>query len=149
MADAILDRRIATKETLDRIEDEIRSEVDSAAEWAEKQAECDPKDATKFTFVSPDPALTFEEGKAEGEEIIVDALNHALDEEMSRNSETILFGQDVAYGKGGVFTVTSGLTDRFGEERVFNAPLAESSIVGVSIGLATQWIKTDSRDTVW
>jgi len=52
-----------------------------------------------------------------------------------------VFGQDVAGGKGGVFTVTAGLTDKFGESRVFNAPLAESSIIGVAIGMATSGLR--------
>ena len=142
MLEAILDRRIATRSDLEMIHEEIKKEVDEAAEWAEKQPECDPKDAMKYTFALPDPALSAPEGVASGEEIyMVDAINHALDEEMAKNSDTLIFGQDVAYGKGGVFTVTSGLTDRYGAERVFNAPLAESSIVGVSIGLATRGLK--------
>ena len=72
---------------------------------------------------------------------MVDAINHALNEEMSRDENILLFGQDVADGKGGVFTATSGISSMFGEERCFNAPLAESSIVGVAIGLAVRGLK--------
>ena len=68
--------------------------------------------------------------------VLVDAINRALAEGLAQNTKTLVFGQDVARGKGGVFTATRGLTERFGEERCFNAPLAEASIVGVSIGLA-------------
>ena len=49
----------------------------------------------------------------------------------------LIYGQDVAGGKGGVFTATRGLTDKYGVNRVFNSPLAESSIVGTAIGMAT------------
>jgi 2-oxoisovalerate dehydrogenase E1 component len=49
----------------------------------------------------------------------------------------MVYGQDVAGGKGGVFTATRGLTDKHGVNRVFNSPLAESSIIGTAIGLAT------------
>ena len=66
----------------------------------------------------------------------MDAINHALHEEMERDSNMIIFGQDIADGKGGVFTATRGLSTKFGTERVFNSPLAESSIVGTAIGLA-------------
>jgi len=52
-----------------------------------------------------------------------------------------IFGQDVADGKGGVFTATSGLSTRFGLHRCFNAPLAESSIVGIAIGMAVRGLK--------
>jgi len=68
--------------------------------------------------------------------VIVDALNHALTEEMGRDPSVIVFGQDVAHGKGGVFGVTRGLTDLFGKERCFNTPLAESTIIGLAIGLS-------------
>jgi 2-oxoisovalerate dehydrogenase E1 component len=60
---------------------------------------------------------------------------------MSLNDRTYLFGQDVADGKGGVFTATSGISTTFGADRCFNAPLAESSIVGVAIGMAVRGLK--------
>jgi 2-oxoisovalerate dehydrogenase E1 component len=69
--------------------------------------------------------------------VLVDALNHALDEELAKNDKMVIFGQDVGRGKGGVFTATRGLTEKYGEERVYNSPLAESSIIGTAIGLAT------------
>ena len=48
----------------------------------------------------------------------------------------LVYGEDVAGGKGGVFTVTRNLTAEFGESRCFNAPLAENSIIGTAAGLA-------------
>ena len=69
--------------------------------------------------------------------VMVDAINHALSEELDYNKKMILYGQDIAGGKGGVFTVTRGLTKKFGKSRVFNSPLAESSIIGTAIGMAT------------
>lgn len=68
--------------------------------------------------------------------VLMDALNHALIEEMERDSGVVVFGQDVADGKGGVFGITRTLTDRFGKSRCFNTPLAESTIVAVAIGLS-------------
>lgn len=68
--------------------------------------------------------------------VIVDALNHALEEEMRRDSSIIVFGQDVAGGKGGVFGVTKDLTHKFGQDRCFNTPLAESTIIGLAIGMS-------------
>jgi 2-oxoisovalerate dehydrogenase E1 component beta subunit len=64
------------------------------------------------------------------------AIQAALIEEMERDDSVIVFGEDVAGAKGGVFKVTEGLPQRFGDERVFNTPLAEASIVGVGIGAA-------------
>ena len=68
--------------------------------------------------------------------VLMDALNHALAEEMERDPGVVVFGQDVAHGKGGVFGITRGLTDRFGKSRCFNTPLAESTIVGLAIGMS-------------
>jgi 2-oxoisovalerate dehydrogenase E1 component len=68
-------------------------------------------------------------------------LNHALDEELERNPDMCIYGEDVAGGKGGVFTVTAGLTAKHGAGRVFNSQLAESAIVGTAIGLATRGLK--------
>lgn len=72
-----------------------------------------------------------------GESIVMmDAINHALIEEMEKDRGVVVFGQDVAKGKGGVFGITRTLTDRFGKERCFNTPLAESTIVALAIGLS-------------
>jgi 2-oxoisovalerate dehydrogenase E1 component len=68
--------------------------------------------------------------------VMVDALNHALDECMENDPHIVVFGQDVAHGKGGVFGVTRFLTERYGETRCFNSPLAESSIIGIAIGMS-------------
>ncbi len=68
--------------------------------------------------------------------VLMDALNHALAEEMQRDPGVVVFGQDVAHGKGGVFGITRNLTERFGKERCFNTPLAESTIVGLAIGMS-------------
>lgn len=66
---------------------------------------------------------------------LVEAIDQALLQEMERDSRVIVLGEDV--GKdGGVFRVTDGLVERFGEERVIDTPLAESGIVGVAIGMA-------------
>src|ERR1700694_5650019 len=66
---------------------------------------------------------------------VVEAINNALSEEMERDPRVMLLGLDV--GKlGGVFRTTSGLIERFGDKRVVDTPLAETSILGASLGLA-------------
>jgi 2-oxoisovalerate dehydrogenase E1 component subunit beta len=65
----------------------------------------------------------------------LDAIHDALHEEMARDERVVVLGEDVGR-KGGVFGVTDGLYDAFGEARVIDTPLAESCIVGVSIGMA-------------
>src|SRR5690625_4915631 len=65
----------------------------------------------------------------------IQAITEAMKEELSKDENVFIVGQDVG-AKGGVFRATDGLFDTYGEERVIDAPLAESAIVGVSIGAA-------------
>jgi pyruvate dehydrogenase E1 component beta subunit len=66
---------------------------------------------------------------------LVEAINRALREELERDTSVLLLGEDVGK-EGGVFRVTEGLQQAFGEERVIDTPLAESGIVGVAFGMA-------------
>ncbi|MEK6651896.1 MAG: alpha-ketoacid dehydrogenase subunit beta [Nitrospirota bacterium] len=71
---------------------------------------------------------------------MVQAINLALKEEMQRDKDVLLLGEDV--GKdGGVFRVSEGLLERFGPERVIDTPLAESGIVGAAIGMAVYGLR--------
>ena len=74
-------------------------------------------------------------------------------EELGKNPKMIIYGEDVAGDKGGVFTATKGLTAKFGKDRVFNSPLAEASIVGTAIGLALRgWkpvVEIQFGDYIW
>ena len=71
---------------------------------------------------------------------MVQALNLALQQEMERDDSVIVLGQDVGLD-GGVFRVTDGLIDQFGEDRVVDTPLAETGIVGMSVGMAVYGLK--------
>src|ERR1700752_2002516 len=71
---------------------------------------------------------------------LVEAINLALKQEMERDPSVLILGEDV--GKdGGVFRVTQGLLEEFGEKRVVDTPLSESAIVGASIGLAAYGLR--------
>jgi len=65
----------------------------------------------------------------------IDAITLAMKEEMERDENVFILGEDVGR-KGGVFKATQGLYDQFGEDRVMDTPLAESAIAGVGIGAA-------------
>ncbi|HEV8052170.1 MAG TPA: transketolase C-terminal domain-containing protein, partial [Parachlamydiaceae bacterium] len=71
---------------------------------------------------------------------IIQALNSTLHQEFARDANLVTFGED-AGAFGGVFRVTSGLQEKFGEERCFDTPLSEQGIIGFGIGMAQKGIK--------
>jgi 2-oxoisovalerate dehydrogenase E1 component beta subunit len=70
-----------------------------------------------------------------GAKTMVEALNLALHQAMDHDDRVVVMGEDVAK-TGGVFRVTAGLLDKFGEDRVIDTPLAEAAIVGSAIGMS-------------
>ena len=75
---------------------------------------------------------------------LVQAVNHALRDEMKRNDRVVVLGEDVGIN-GGVFRATEGLLQEFGPNRVIDTPLAESGIIGVSIGMALYGLRPVSE----
>jgi len=65
-----------------------------------------------------------------------EALREALREEMRRDSSVFLLGEDIGKYWGGAFKVTEGLAEEFGEERVRDTPISESTIIGAGVGAA-------------
>ena len=139
LAGWLIEQGILTDESAGAMLDEVKRAVDRAAEWAETRPV--PEASTVLDHVygrshADAPKDFVEPEHAGGKIVFVDAVNHALAEEMDRSKKVVVFGEDVAGGKGGVFTATKGLTAKFGEGRCFNSPLAEASIIGVAIGMA-------------
>ncbi len=71
---------------------------------------------------------------------LVQAVNSAIDEKLADDENVLVFGEDVGRN-GGVFRATDGLQDKYGEKRVFDTPLAESSIVGAGVGMAMEGLR--------
>ncbi|MGB5529335.1 MAG: thiamine pyrophosphate-dependent enzyme, partial [Ignavibacteriaceae bacterium] len=135
---------VLNDEEYKKIQKEIHDEVDEAADRAFKASDPTTKDAAKFVFDESGlkESLEYEKNTPSGDKIVmVDSINHALHEEMKRNSNMYIFGEDIADMKGGVFTATKGLSTAFGDDRVFNSPLAEASILGVANGMALAGLK--------
>jgi len=144
LKEILLQVKVMTEEEESKFKVSVKEVVSAAVEFAESKEEAPSESAEKYLFdeSGEEDSFKYEKNQPAGEPIvIVDAINHALHEEMERDPNIIMFGQDIADGKGGVFTATRGLSTKFGSERVFNSPLAESSIVGTAIGLALHGYK--------
>jgi len=133
---------IVTASQSEKIQKEIKDEINETILKVEKLADPDPRTAVSHVFYEGDLHLEYGLDEPEGEPIVmVDAINHALHEEMERDESILVYGEDVAGEKGGVFTATRGLTEKFGIERCFNSPLAEASIIGTATGLSASGFK--------
>ena len=136
--------KMLTDDEYQKIWKEINEEIEEAADRASKASDPDPRDAVRYVFDESGlkESLDYEKSEPSGEKIVmVDSINHGLHEEMKRNKDMYIFGEDIADMKGGVFTATKGLSTNFGDDRVFNSPLAEASILGVANGMALAGLK--------
>jgi 2-oxoisovalerate dehydrogenase E1 component len=151
---------------INQLEKEVDAELQVAVDRALEALPAAPESITKYVY-SPDidPASSAFDTQPEAEAIpadgkkpaaktMADLINATLRDEMKRDERIVIFGEDVAdcsreeylkrklvKGKGGVFKLTFGLQCEYGNDRVFNAPLAEAAIVGRATGMATRGLK--------
>ena len=147
---------LATEDELKAMRAAVDREVAEATDAALTAAHPSPESARRHVYsdeVDPTSDAFVTETRSSGDpKTMVDLLNACLHDEMARDRRIVVFGEDVAdcsreenldrvKGKGGVFKVTHNLQRKFGSARVFNAPLAEASIVGRAIGMANRGLK--------
>ncbi len=148
--------RLITEKELKEIEASVDQEIREAADKALQAELPSPATVTLYLYsptVDPTSERFDHPPKFHGDpKTMVDLINACLRDEMARDPRVVVFGQDVAdcshesdlqkvKGKGGVFKVTHGLQRHFGSVRCYNAPLAEASIVGRAMGMATRGLK--------
>jgi 2-oxoisovalerate dehydrogenase E1 component len=156
MAEHLTSHGIATEAELSSILADIEAQVNEAANKALEAPKPARSTATQFVYspdVDPTSAAFDTPSRPEGKpETMVYAINRTLKDEMAHDPRIVIFGEDVADasrhealsvvdGKGGVFKLTHGLQRQFGDERVFNTPIAEAAIVGRAIGMAIRGLK--------
>jgi 2-oxoisovalerate dehydrogenase E1 component len=161
---------LATEGELEGITQEVEQEIQVATANALDQPIPSIEEADKFIYSEvtekahplPNPKSGV---SSEPEATMADCINRTLADEMAANDRVVVFGLDVAdldgeelaagtlKGRGGLFKITIGLQRRFGNERCFNSPVAESSIVGRAIGMALAGlrpvIEIQFGDDIW
>ncbi|MBI1983350.1 MAG: dehydrogenase, partial [Acidobacteria bacterium] len=152
----LLTERLVSEKGLKEIEASVDQEIREATDKALAAEPAKPETVSLYVY-SPtvDPSSDFFDHppKFHGDpKTMVDLINACLRDEMARDPRVVVFGEDVAdcaheedlgklKGKGGVFKVTHGLQRQFGTARCYNVPIAEASIVGRAIGMATRGLK--------
>ncbi len=162
----LLREGILDEKGINQLEKEVEAELQIAVDQALEALPPAPESILNFVY-SPDldpassafdtQALVPEvpaDGKKPAGKTMADLITTTLRDEMKRDERIVIFGEDVAdcsreeylkrklvKGKGGVFKLTFGLQNEFGNDRVFNAPLAEAAIVGRATGMATRGLK--------
>jgi len=138
MARRILDDGLLTEDELDAIHQEIIEEVEEAAEFAIAQPEVKSTlEDERADLWAAAPAILRHPGEKRSERRFIDAISDGLRQAMEDDDRVILMGQDIAE-YGGVFKVTKGFVEQFGQDRVRNTPIIESGAVGAAMGLALE-----------
>ena len=164
----LIDEGVLDPETLHGIAHAIDIEIHDAAERALRDEPPAPDSAPRHLYsetVDPTSEQFAAQPQFQGEpKTMVDLINSTLREEMRRNPSVLVFGEDVAdssrernlgevRGKGGVFKATGGLQTEFGSRRCFNTPIAEGTLVGRAVGMATRGLKPVAEiqffDYIW
>jgi len=146
----LIEQRLLSESAEAALEAEVRAEVDEAVDRAQAARDAAPEEAFTRVWARPlrpipgvpaghgDPAVAEapdtipEDGT---QRTIIDTVRQVQRDLMAADERVLILGEDVG-PRGGVFRATDGLHAEFGDQRVIDTPLAESSIVGIGIGLA-------------
>jgi 2-oxoisovalerate dehydrogenase E1 component len=129
-----------SEDELKKIEEQVKEEVKEAHKKALASPGPDISTIHKFVYAEPYNSTKYPDGLHQFQGVkkkLIEALNETLKDEFRFNPDTFLWGQDIANKeKGGIFNVSKGMQAEFGENRVFNAPIAEDFITGTANGMS-------------
>ncbi|SMD33800.1 2-oxoisovalerate dehydrogenase E1 component [Reichenbachiella faecimaris] len=139
----LLKEKVLTKKLKSEIEGEIKIAIENGLKLANEESLISVSTEKEFNdLFSPfEQKVIAPKSDKKVDKRFVDAISDGLRQSMEKYPEMVLMGQDI--GKyGGVFKITEGFVEQFGEERVRNTPLCESAILGSALGLSIQGIKS-------
>ena len=136
LSDALLERGWLTETAMSRVRSDVDAEAREAVQWAAGRPE---PEKTVLTAAAGAPRRPMPEPSSPAgpvrELTYVEALNEAMRQEMERDGEVFVIGEDI--GRiGGIFGVTRGLLEAFGPRRILETPIAEQAIAGAGVGAA-------------
>lgn len=134
---------VLTEAIKEQFTEEIKEEIDKALKiaWAEDLPAPNTHEELNDVYAPYDYERIAPTGSAKSKKRLVDAFSDGLRQGMQRHSDLIFMGQDVA-DYGGVFKVTEGFLEEFGEARIRNTPICESAIFGIALGLSVKGHKS-------
>jgi 2-oxoisovalerate dehydrogenase E1 component len=138
----LLNEGVLSEDMIEKMRAAIKSEIEEGLEIAfmEKSPVADTQLEMKEIFKPFQGSDTKPEGGPTVNMRLIDAISDGLKLAMQKHKNLVLMGQDIA-GYGGVFKITEGFVELFGNERVRNTPLCESAILGAGFGLSINGFK--------
>lgn len=138
----LLEEAVITPEMILEFRTLYKSEIESALDiaFADPKIVPDTQLEYKDLFADAPPASPANPNSPKESKRLIDAIQMGMRQSMQRHPNLVLMGQDIA-GYGGVFKITEGFLEEFGEERVRNTPLCEAAIVGAGLGLSIGGMK--------
>lgn len=145
----LLDEKVLSDNEVNKIRNEIKARIDEEWNLALQADDINPDTEEELIDVYARPidkkpvkaALLKQNGQADPEKRMIDAIKEGLYQSMQQHDNLILMGQDIAE-YGGAFKITEGFVQEFGKSRVRNTPLCESAIVGTALGLSLENFKS-------
>ena len=138
----LLKEKLISQAEIDEMEKQIKAEINKNLKLAFDEAPIEADLETELNDVYQAYAhKVFEASEEKAEKRFVDAISDGLKQSMEQHQDLVIMGQDVAE-YGGVFKITDGFVEQFGNQRVRNTPICESAIVSASMGLSINGMKS-------
>jgi 2-oxoisovalerate dehydrogenase E1 component len=142
-----LERAGATLMRLKDLEEAVEIELDRAVEFAKASPE-PTVEVMESSVYAPHAPATEPQDRRGPERTMAEALNEAMHAEMTRDERVFVMGEDVSL-IGGIFGVTRGLRDKFGEDRVRDTPISEAGFLGAGVGAAIAGLRPIVEIQIW